>query len=111
MGLLDTLLTFAKDFRDLVLQPLALFTFGTLALLLLILPKSALLWLGLSSLNEHHRGKISATILVLFALCFIRTMNVHIFPWRKRRTERKKRRESFQRQLDTLSIYELSIIL
>jgi hypothetical protein len=106
----NALMTSVKDFRDLVFRPLTLFTFGLLALLLLILPKAHLAWLGLSVLNEQHRGKISIAVIVLFAVGIIRTLDVYFFPWRKQRKQQEQNKEIFRRRLETLSKDELLIL-
>jgi hypothetical protein len=106
----NALMTSVKDFRDLVFRPLALFTFGLLALILLTLPKAYLAWLGLATIIEQHRAKLSIAMIVLFALGIIRTLDVYFFPWRKQRKQQEQNEEIFRRRLETLSKDELLIL-
>lgn len=102
----NAFVTLSKEFKDFVFRPLTLLTFGTTCLASLIAPESFLVRLGLVG----HRAWISIAMIVLYSLGFIRTLDVYIFPRMKRRKQREKDREHFRRQLDTLSIYELSIL-
>jgi hypothetical protein len=49
-------------------------------------------------------------MIILFAVGIIRTLDAYVFPWMKQRKQQEKDRESFRGKLDTLSIYEISIL-
>jgi hypothetical protein len=106
----NALMTSVKDFRDLVFRPLTLFTFGLLALIFLTLPNAYLAWLGLATIIEQHRAKLSIAMIVLFALGIIRTLDVYFFPWRRQRKQQEQSKEIFRRKLETLSKDELLIL-
>lgn|SRR5262245_51434080 len=109
MDLVNALISFAKDFRDLVLRPFILLTVGFIFLTLLLLPGSYLPPRLFNFVEQNGTAIIILTI-VLLPVGIIRTLDVYFFPWRKQRKQREKDRESFKRKLDTLSKHELSVL-
>jgi membrane protein implicated in regulation of membrane protease activity len=118
---LSTLLTQIKGLGDFLFQPLTLLFLGVVCLALLILPTSALMWLGFATLLEQHRAVVSTAMIVLLGFGGIRTVNVYISPWREKRKEEEKKKADLKRQkenneeiflwmLDTFSEGELMIL-
>lgn len=106
----NAFITLLKEFKDFVFRPFTLLTFGFIGLILLTLPEPYLGHLRLANFVGQYGTPISIGTIFLLATGSIRLCDVYIFSWRRQRIELKKSRENFQRQLATLSIYELSIL-